>query len=578
MINQKDLTVLMDKWILDVNSTLTDLVHNLPPTPKLGPEFNSASFDPTWLVFHRLRSSLLKGQEADPEAHANAISKMLMEDSLLSVDLKTVKPQVRRSLYQARLLCNDWSRGLSFDVSSVDFSSGESFNSASGKTSLYQKLRNLDNWTLTADAEDLVVSVLYNNRGLKRVAMSHIRRVASRNFLRNCYKTIVNPSNLGLEVFTKLCRKYLFTYVYGSRVTTVPKNSTTRRTINVEPWLNLLCQRIIGLSIRSKLKSIGNDLEYGQSDHQDLIRNPTYATIDLASASNSNALTACEFMLHPRLFNRVSSVRSAYVLDTNTDCYYPLKMVSAMGCGFTFEIMTLVLLSVARTLDPTARVYGDDIIIKNRHASHFCECINALGYSINNEKTFISSEFRESCGSFWHDRVGYVEAYEIPLASTWSDAIAVANKLFLLRDVDDAIARAHKRVSDLSPRCIRGPYLESKALDSLNSWVWGVGHEWLKNNLDYDRETFMLTNVTKLCSMWSYPDDKKLIWSGIIMTPKLASPYTPIIKKGNVEKFMFYINSSRRVKDIVRNSYEFSTCLYATVDGISFLRLSLIHI
>ena len=75
-------------------------------------------------------------------------------------------------------------------------------------------------------------------------------------------------------------------------------------------------------------------------------------------------------------------------------------MVSSMGNGFTFELMSLILLGVTRFYSANSSVFGDDIIVPLDVAPEVVEAITGLGFLVNKRKSFFDGITRESCGAF----------------------------------------------------------------------------------------------------------------------------------------------------------------------------------
>jgi len=543
-----------NKIIESYNQIMINLISELENLPVLGPEFKSTDFEPIWLTTYRIKKSFFIPDPAHNERlHIEAVQKVLEGDTKLTgFCYKNPKLRfVKRALYQGRLKLEEILKDFRLDFSRFEVSPGETFVSKGGYTSLYQKLKDQSQWTVTADAVPYVVRMIYFNRGLKKAAMHHIRRNTTLQYRKRLYQTLVTSrKTIGLDCFAVLCEKHLFTIVYGSRIETVPKNNESRRTINVEPWLNVMLQRAISQSLRDCLKAVGNDLEYGQQDHQQMISNPKYATIDFANASNSTAVNSVLFMFPSRVQKLLMAARSPYVYDKISDSYYPLNMLSAMGNGFTFEVMTLLLLSIGRTLDDTCRVYGDDVIIKNRHANHFIDCCDVLGYRVNAKKTFINSSFRESCGAYFHDKYGYLISFDFDGKDNMSivDVIIACNKLYLLRNQHKAIYRAYSKVSRLFPPRMKGPApshgFEKK--DFLSSWVWVDGCKSIRN-----RETLALrTKVRSKLNDFHYEGEFHLVES-VKFCPDVASK--TFVRNVGFFKTLHYIYSGRRVNDVIRN-------------------------
>jgi hypothetical protein len=85
-----------------------------------------------------------------------------------------------------------------------------------------------------------------------------------------------------------------------------------------------------------------------------------------------------------------------------------------MGNGYTFELETLIFLSLALAYAhihgeevDRITVYGDDIIVPSTMASGFCGLLQELGFTPNSKKSYWTGPFRESCGKH------YFSGYEI---------------------------------------------------------------------------------------------------------------------------------------------------------------------
>ena len=106
-----------------------------------------------------------------------------------------------------------------------------------------------------------------------------------------------------------------FTVVEGNRITTVPKNAKTDRTIAIEPTWNSFIQKGIGGMIRHRLqKRIGILQKDAQEHHREMARlgslSGQLATIDLKAASDSVSLALCEALLPEDWYNVVLATRS----------------------------------------------------------------------------------------------------------------------------------------------------------------------------------------------------------------------------------------------------------------------------
>lgn len=207
--------------------------------------------------------------------------------------------------------------------------------------------------------------------------------------------------------------------VKGSRIDFVPKTDDISRTICVEPSLNMYAQLGFAKILNRRIREVFN---IHLSDQPDKNREmafigsvndgpQSFATIDLSSASDSISLNMLRLILPRNVMNVLLHLRSPYVLIDKEQ--YELNMVSSMGNGFTFSLMTALLScvvsSVYRTLNiPLERnargtignfaIFGDDIACLSHAAERVYRLLDIIGFSVNVKKSFIEGPFRESCG------------------------------------------------------------------------------------------------------------------------------------------------------------------------------------
>lgn len=203
----------------------------------------------------------------------------------------------------------------------------------------------------------------------------------------------------------------------GNKIVTVPKNSKADRVIAMEPDINLWFQKGIGMMIRRRLLRWGIDLN-DQSRNQNLAAlgsvtpewsDRSLATIDFSSASDSIARSVVENLFTGTWLQVLDATRSPLgTLDGNLVQW---QKFSSMGNGYTFELQSLIFFAAAlsvQELEGTAgeiSVYGDDVILPTACVNTFQSFCAFLGFTINHEKSFFSSSFRESCGSHYFDGV-----------------------------------------------------------------------------------------------------------------------------------------------------------------------------
>lgn len=202
------------------------------------------------------------------------------------------------------------------------------------------------------------------------------------------------------------------------RVTFVPKDAKTDRPIAVGGSLNIYLQLGVKEYLTSRLKRFGVDLTDQQRNVElayagsryDLLNglhNPSqFSTIDLASASDTISTELVKLLLPPEWWAFLEDLRhTTGELDGELVNY---NKFSAMGNGFTFPLESLIFWAVAKAATLEKRipctikdiaVYGDDIIVRERAAQHVISALEWSGFSVNNEKSFITGPFKESCGA-----------------------------------------------------------------------------------------------------------------------------------------------------------------------------------
>jgi len=200
------------------------------------------------------------------------------------------------------------------------------------------------------------------------------------------------------------------TFQAGNAVTNVPKNAKVDRIIAIEPGVNLWFQKAIGSMLRSRLSRVGVDLNQ-QTRNQQLAKSASktgfLATVDFSSASDSIAIAVVRELLPPRWFAVMDAARSQFGSYNDKPVHW--QKFSSMGNGFTFELESLIFFAAATCCEEmqgfnssSVSVYGDDVIIPTDSYNTFASFCDFLGFKVNQDKTFYSGPFRESCGShYW---------------------------------------------------------------------------------------------------------------------------------------------------------------------------------
>lgn len=240
------------------------------------------------------------------------------------------------------------------------------------------------------------------------------------------------------------------TQVEGSRLTTVPKNEDTERTIAIEPSGNMCLQLAAGMYLEGALRRIGLDIRNQQLKNKAMAKRGSekgdVATLDLKSASDMISIDLVRALMPGSWFDLLMKLRSPMITvpidgkDGNSGMQVELQMISTMGNGFTFPLMTLVLVALIygyRCLHggpslyidwSNTCVFGDDIIIPVHEYSGFVDVLTKAGLIVNLDKSFSEGAFRESCGGDYLNGVDITPFYVKSLANE-TDVYVVINQV-----------------------------------------------------------------------------------------------------------------------------------------------------
>lgn len=197
----------------------------------------------------------------------------------------------------------------------------------------------------------------------------------------------------------------------SSEMFTVPKTSDIDRVACKEPEINMFLQRGVGDYFRACLRKAGCNLN-DQTINRGLARRGSVkgvarlATLDLSSASDLISTSLVYRLLPLEWVMHLEAIRVKSTLIDGT--VHELEMFSSMGNGFTFELESLLFLSLARAtcyLTKTkgrVSVYGDDIILPCSAVGLFTKVLQFCGCIVNKTKSFSSGWFRESCGGHYY--------------------------------------------------------------------------------------------------------------------------------------------------------------------------------
>lgn len=192
----------------------------------------------------------------------------------------------------------------------------------------------------------------------------------------------------------------------------VEKTWKVRRIIKPLPLLDLFYSNGIGELVTQRLKDNGIDISRQQHRHRKWVKgmsvSRSHATADLSAASDSitsqllNAVLPREWyrVLKPILCHQVK-------LESASGSYRSFYTASVlpMGNGATFPVETLVFYCLIKAIGNLTNIsgiysaYGDDLIYPSRLHKYISVLFPKLGFVLNMDKTFVSCDFRESCGS-----------------------------------------------------------------------------------------------------------------------------------------------------------------------------------
>lgn len=202
----------------------------------------------------------------------------------------------------------------------------------------------------------------------------------------------------------------------------VPKTAKGPRLIAKEPTSHQWCQQLIKQFLVEGVHRVfkGNFISFeSQARSRDLAllasQSCDLVTVDLSSASDRLTCWAVErlFRANKPLLDAMHATRTRWLRNTISQPpeHLLLKKFSAMGSALTFPVQTIFFLCCVLAVMPgttlsekvrlnksRVRVFGDDIIMPKTGYDDLKLLLQYLGLKINEDKTFVNGEFRESCG------------------------------------------------------------------------------------------------------------------------------------------------------------------------------------
>jgi len=217
---------------------------------------------------------------------------------------------------------------------------------------------------------------------------------------------------------------------------TVPKNAKTDRLICYEPHINTRLQRSVGVYIRERLcRKAGLNLT-DQTMNQDLAWAGsvfgTFATLDLSMASDTLSRELVRELLPESWYVLLDSLRSRSTLWSDSSSVDYNAKFSSMGNGFTFELETLVFwaLACAASVSGFCVAYGDDLVVHSHDYHSVVAALSGAGFIVNDEKSFSTGLFRESCGEDYYAGVNITAPHLDCEILTVEDVVLFHNQVY----------------------------------------------------------------------------------------------------------------------------------------------------
>ncbi|UUW21263.1 MAG: RNA replicase beta chain [Sanya fiers-like virus 14] len=185
----------------------------------------------------------------------------------------------------------------------------------------------------------------------------------------------------------------------------VPKQYNKGRGIVKTHFGDMLLQRAYGLYMKKRLLKVGIDIQSAQDTHKFVLKHfhDSFATIDLSDASDRISTVLVKALLPHDWYYQLCKIRNRFV-KLPDGSVHELNKFMCQGCGFTFELETLLFYCIAMTAmrragqKPCALVFGDDTIVPDASSSVVMQAYTSCGLVVNFNKSFSHSSFKESCG------------------------------------------------------------------------------------------------------------------------------------------------------------------------------------
>lgn len=224
------------------------------------------------------------------------------------------------------------------------------------------------------------------------------------------FKNYLKSDILLADVIRQASPKGITSYKVCTHLTStnVPKSYKSFRGITPNTTIGTFYTYGIGKVITSRLQMVGLNINTLQEKHgryaKEFSRTRSHATADLSSASDSITLQLLMFLIPRKWLNilKMGQIRNVKLGD---GLIYSTPTFCGMGIGFTFPLETLVFYGLLQSIKELASskgfvsVYGDDLIYPSIMHKYVRDIFPKIGLCLNEDKTYVKQNFRESCGS-----------------------------------------------------------------------------------------------------------------------------------------------------------------------------------
>jgi len=210
--------------------------------------------------------------------------------------------------------------------------------------------------------------------------------------------------------------------IHEGRLEFVPKNAKTYRATVTEPVLNGVYQLALGDFMVRRMTAFGIDLKDQTLNQRRALEGSltgALATLDQTSASDLMALELVYDLLPLDWAVGLARARTGKI--TYQGWSTSQQKFSSMGNGFTFPLESLIFWALASAVvgdtPGGVSVFGDDVIVPSERAADVIRLYEAVGFTLNRDKSYSTGPFRESCGKDFYKGIDIRPYYQKDLVS-----------------------------------------------------------------------------------------------------------------------------------------------------------------